>query len=335
MSEESKTNNEKLTTLETENAELTAKVNELSHDETNPRIMQLLDENSKLTTKLTTLKQSVIQIKERLDNDIYSKLELKSKLLKETFQINEQLQKKVEFLQNENEKFHAIEDQLHIYRDKYNALVKDKVEMENFATHQEQTIKNLENEISSLTEDNQNKDIKYKQLDKTYLSIIRVIEEHKKTIKNLQDKINKKTNDEKASKLALYEKEQEIVLLRNIIASHKNESNYRSMSGYNGSVIKSQIRKAKENYGVGNTSGLSGNYYVSGINSNNSKSNLGQRGMLPNINNSGSASNMLMKKEESFRIENSNSNKNFITVNDPEEENLKEITNLMKKILDE
>ena len=57
--------------------------------------------------------------------------------------------------------------------------------------------------------------------------------------------------------------------------------------------------------------------------------------MLPNINNSGSASNMLMKKEESFRIENSNSNKNFITVNDPEEENLKEITNLMKKILDE
>ena len=291
--------------------------------------MQLLEDNSKLKSKLTSLKQSVIQIKERLDNDIYNKLELKSKLLKETLQINEQLQKKVELLQIENEKFHAIEDQLRIYRDKYNAMVKDKVEMENFVTQQEQSIKNLENEISTLTEDNQNKDIKYKQLDKTYLSIIKVIEEHKKTIKNLQDKINKKTNDEKASKLTLYEKEQEIVLLRNIIASHKNDGNYKSMNGYNNSVIKSQIRKAKENYVVNNLNANNNNYYG------NNRGSLTQRNLLPHLSNSGSTPNMLLKKEESFRIENSNSNKNFITVNDPEEENLKEITNLMKKILDE
>ena len=202
--------------------------------------------------------------------------------------------------------------------------------MENFIIQQEQSIKNLENEISSLTEDNQNKDIKYKQLDKTYLSIIKVIEEHKKTIKNLQDKINKKTNDEKASKLTLYEKEQEIVLLRNIIASHKNDVNYKNINGYNNSILKSQVRKAKENFAVNNVNAINSNYY-----GNNNRGSFTQRNVLPRISNSGSTPNMLIKKEESFRIENNNSNKNFITVNDPEEENLKEITNLMKKILDE
>ena len=78
-------------------------------------------------------------------------------------------------------------------------------------------------------------------------------------------------------------------------------------------------------------------------NSNNNKSNFNTNNIvnnnqvgqgLPIINSNTNATNII-KKEESFRIENSNSNKNFITVNDPEEENLKEITNLMKKILDE
>ena len=311
--EEKSSLNDKINSLETEKTDLENKVKELSTDETNPRIVQLLDENAKLKEKLSNLKQSVIQIKERLDNDIYNKLELKTKLLKETLQINEQLQKKIEALQAENEKSKATEDQLKIYRDKYNSLVKDKVEMENFSAHQEQTIKNLESEISTLNEDNQDKDLKYKQLDKTYLSIIRVIEEHKKTIKLLQDKLNKKLNDEKAQKLVVYEKEQEIALLRNFITSLKNENSIRNSQ--NESNIRYQIKKTKENYG---------------INSNNNRSTLNTNNnqVLPAINSNSN----LLKKEESFRIENSNSNKNFITVNDPEEENLKEITNLMKKI---
>ena len=314
--EEKSSLNDKINSLETEKTDLENKVKELSTDETNPRIVQLLDENAKLKEKLSNLKQSVIQNKERLDNDIYNKLELKTKLLKETLQINEQLQKKIEALQAENEKSKATEDQLKIYRDKYNSLVKDKVEMENFSAHQEQTIKNLESEISTLNEDNQDKDLKYKQLDKTYLSIIRVIEEHKKTIKLLQDKLNKKLNDEKAQKLVVYEKEQEIALLRNFITSLKNENSIRNSQ--NESNIRYQIKKTKENYG---------------INSNNNRSTLNTNNnqVLPAINSNSN----LLKKEESFRIENSNSNKNFITVNDPEEENLKEITNLMKKILDE
>lgn len=326
--EENNNLNEKINTLETDKKELENKVTELSKDETNPRIMQLIDENTKLKDKLSNLKQSVIQIKERLDNDIYNKLELKTKLLKETLQINEQLQKKIEYLQSENEKSKATEDQLKIYRDKFNALVKDKVEMENFASHQEQTIKNLENEISVLNEENQDKDIKYKQLDKTYLSIIRVIEEHKKTIKLLQDKLNKKVNEEKSIKLTVYEKEQEIALLRNFITSLKNENSLRNSQ--NESNIRYQIKKAKENYGVSSNS----NNNKSNFNTNNIVTNNQVGQGLPIINSNTNATN-IMKKEESFRIENSNSNKNFITVNDPEEENLKEITNLMKKILDE
>ena len=72
--EEKSSLNDKINSLETEKTDLENKVKELSTDETNPRIVQLLDENAKLKEKLSNLKQSVIQIKERLDNDIYNKL---------------------------------------------------------------------------------------------------------------------------------------------------------------------------------------------------------------------------------------------------------------------
>ena len=134
--------------------------------------------------------------------------------------------------------------------------------------------------------------------------------------------------EEKSIKLTVYEKEQEIALLRNFITSLKNENSLRNSQ--NESNIRYQIKKAKENYGVSSNS----NNNKSNFNTNNIVTNNQVGQGLPIINSNTNATN-IMKKEESFRIENSNSNKNFITVNDPEEENLKEITNLMKKILDE
>ena len=50
--EENNNLNEKINTLETDKKELENKVTELSKDETNPRIMQLIDENTKLKDKL-------------------------------------------------------------------------------------------------------------------------------------------------------------------------------------------------------------------------------------------------------------------------------------------
>ena len=56
-----------------------------------------------------------------------------------------------------------------------------------------------------------------------------------------------------------------------------------------------------------------------------------QNTVLPKINN------VYQRKVEdtSFNLDNNLSYKNLISVNDPEEENLKEITALMKKILNE
>ena len=96
--------------------------------------------------------------------------------------------------------------------------------MEKFNIKQEQNIKNLEMEIQSLNEECKEKDVKYKQLDKTYLSIIHIIEKQKKNIRNLQDKLNQKQKDENNKIKIIQEKEQEIGILKGFINSLKNEN---------------------------------------------------------------------------------------------------------------
>lgn len=225
----------------------------------------------------------------------------------------------------------SLEDQLRMYRDKFNDELKEKVNMQTFCNRQESSIKSLESEISSLQESLQEKDIKYKQLDKTYLSIIRIIEGQKKTIRNLQEKVLRRQSDEQSTKLLLYEKDQEILLLRSFVTSLKNE-NASKMQNYNSS----------------NTSNVKGMFKGKNIDSKykfTKGQEQGQQSQSPNQYQNQGHGYQYQRTEKldenelgnskSFRIENSNSNKNFITVNDPEEDNLKEITSIMKKILDE
>lgn len=210
-----------------------------------------------------------------------------------------------------------------MYRDKFNEELKEKINMQAFCNRQESTIKSLEIEISSLQEDIQKKDIKYKQLDKTYLSVIKIIEEQKKTIRNLQDKVLKRQSDEKSSKLLLYEKDQEISLLKSFITSLKNE-NASKMQNYYSHNTSSVKQKSKGKGGIESKYKITkGQVQVK----NPSQIYQYQRTEKIDENELGNS--------KSFRIENSQSNKNFITMNDPEEDNLKEITAIMKKILDE
>jgi chromosome segregation ATPase len=181
--------------------------------------------------------------------------------------------------------------------------------MENFHIKQENTIKGLENEIGQLNSEIEDKDIKYKQLDKSYLSIIRVIEEHKKTISKLQDQLNKKQIEDKNLRNQIYEKEQEISLLRSFINSIKYENR---MNNFQNSLSARQSAKKK--------------------NKNNDSQNL----ILPKIN-SAYGNKQLQTNNDNINnnFENNLNYNNVLTEDDPEEENMKGINNLMNKILNE
>ena len=301
LNEENENNKQKLSKYESGD-------DNISKEDLINKNKSLEEENKKLNQKLSNLKQSVLQLNERLEKDIYGKLESKTKLLKNSLQINEQLQKKIEGLQEENEKFKSIDEELKIYREKFDNLLKDKIEMENFHIKQENTIKGLENEIGQLNSEIEDKDIKYKQLDKSYLSIIRVIEEHKKTISKLQDQLNKKQIEDKNLRNQIYEKEQEISLLRSFINSIKYENR---MNNFQNSLSARQSAKKK--------------------NKNNDSQNL----ILPKINSAYGNKQLQTNNDNNNNFENNLNYNNVLTEDDPEEENMKGINNLMNKILNE
>ena len=226
--------------------------------------------------------------------------------------MNEQLQKKLEIYKEENEKSKIIENELKIYKEKFDNFLKDKIEMENFICNQENKVKNFENEINKLNEEINDKDIKYKKLDKSYLSMLKIIDEYKKNNKNLQNRLNKKINEEKNNKLLVYEKDQEINLLRKFINNLKHEKTMRISSSQNNIFVNK--KKLIQNHNS-------------------------QKNFLPKINtnclNNNNINYQKKIEETSFNLDNNLSYKNLISINDPEEENLKEITNLLKKILNE
>jgi len=226
--------------------------------------------------------------------------------------MNEQLQKKLEIYKEENEKSKIIENELRIYKEKFDNFLKDKIEMENFICNQENKVKNFENEINKLNEEINDKDIKYKKLDKSYLSMLKIIDEYKKNNKNLQNRLNKKINEEKNNKLLVYEKDQEINLLRKFINNLKHEKTMRISSSQNNIFVNK--KKLIQNHNS-------------------------QKNFLPKINtnclNNNNINYQKKIEETSFNLDNNLSYKNLISINDPEEENLKEITNLLKKILNE
>ena len=57
------------------------------------------------------MKDNVFQLKERLEKDIYSKLEDKTKLLKESINENEKLNKQIENMEEEIKRLKSIEEE--------------------------------------------------------------------------------------------------------------------------------------------------------------------------------------------------------------------------------
>ena len=196
---------------------------------------------------------------------------------------------------------------------------------------QEEKIKNLEEEISILNQECKEKESRYKRLDEIYLSVIKVIEEHKKNILNLKNKIKIKESEEKNNRMIIFQKEQEILLLRNFINSYKSDikNKYRSL----GDNIKSKIMNDINYYKPKEFLNLHKNKSSINIKNGSTKlNNLQNRNNLPKVELKTNNYNKNAKLTDSNYLKNK---KYPFEINEKEEENFKEIKNLMKKMINE
>jgi hypothetical protein len=283
------------------------------------------------------MKDSIIQLKERLETNIYIKLENKTKLLKESITQNENLNKEIKSLNEEKDKLKMVEEEFKVFREKFNSLIKEKSKMDNFTAKQELIIKNLEEDVERLNKEVKEKDIKYKKLDDIYLSVIKIIEDHKKIIQNLKNKIKVKENEEKNKKMIIYQKDQEIILLRNFINSYKNDikNKYRSGGG-DKNISLNTIKNKIDNSNYYNKQREFPNLHKNKSSIDITKNSFNQklnynRNNLPKVELKNGNYNKNAKLSESSYLK-----KNYLFgMDDKEEENIKEITNLMKKMINE
>ena len=202
--------------------------------------------------------------------------------------------------------------------------------MDTLSIKQEEKIKNLEEEITILNKECKEKDSRYKKLDDIYISVIKVIEEHKKMIQNLKNKIKSKENEDKNKRLIIFQKDQEILLLRNFINSYKTDikNKYRSGGDKN---FKSKIFN-DINYNK-----------LPNLHKNKSSFNINKDGFSQKLNKTNNIQNLPKvdlknnhyNKGKKFSDSNILRETYLFDINDKEEENIKEITNLMKKMINE
>jgi hypothetical protein len=316
--------------LKNEKKILNSKIKEL--EEKNKK---LNEENIKVNNKIKTLKDNVLQLKTRLENDIYLKLENKTKLLNESMSQIESLNKQIKSLNEELELLKAEKDNFMLLREKFNSLMKEKSKTDILSIKKEELIKNLEGEISVLNLECKERDNRYKKLDEIYLSVIKVIEEHKKINQNLKNKLKIKENEEKNKRLIIFQKEQEIILLRNFINSYKNDAKNKFRNGDN---VKSKILSENNYYKQLELPNLHKNKSSININTSNDISpaitrgnNILTRKNLPKVE---TKSNFNKTKKNNNYV-NFIKNSFYLDANDKEEDNIKEITNLMKKMVNE
>ena len=290
---------------------------------------KLNEENIKLSSKLKSLKESIIKLKECLEKDIYAKLDSKTKMLKEALIEKDSLAKQNQLLNDEIKQYKLNEEEFQKYRDKFDSLMREKTAKDNLSLKQTEKLKLFQEEIEMLNKQSSEKDEKYKKLDEIYLGVIKVIEEHKKTIQNLKNRIKAKEVEDNNKKIIIYQKEQEITLLRSFINSYKGDIKMR---------LKNRILN-NNNYNIDN---LYAKKDFTKLKKNKSEIDLIINKKLEQKFNKDSIN---IRNKNLPKIDNKlNTNENYnilkqkvkMDLNDDEEgENIKDITNMMKKMINE
>lgn len=266
--------------------------------------MQLELENKTLTQKISKLKQSVIDIQSRLDKEIMQEFLIQQQNINNLTKSLNESNKTISYLQSQlKKKIQHISD-ISLFNRRYEAAVIENKEMLELIARQYEEIKkySLYNTKSSNAFMKETNNIK--KHEQNVSTIKMSIFECDQTIKKIKERIDKKTQEEQKRIELINDKNKEIEILHTFIDSHKTQISLNSQNEQN---LQKQIRRVKQESKKLNTV----------------------------LNNQTS-----LKQNESI-INKSNNNIIFNEDKQPmlnelqDESNLKEITGLMKKVLEE
>lgn len=266
--------------------------------------MQLELENKTLTQKISKLKQSVIDIQSRLDKEIMQEFLIQQQNINNLTKSLNESNKTISYLQSQlKKKIQHISD-ISLFNRRYEAAVIENKEMLELIARQDEEIKkySLYNTKSSNAFMKETNNIK--KHEQNVSTIKMSIFECDQTIKKIKERIDKKTQEEQKRIELINDKNKEIEILHTFIDSHKTQISLNSQNEQN---LQKQIRRVKQ-----------------------------ESKKLNNVLNNQT----LLKQNESI-INKSNNNIIFNEDKQPmlnelqDESNLKEITGLMKKVLEE
>ena len=266
--------------------------------------MQLELENKTLTQKISKLKQSVIDIQSRLDKEIMQEFLIQQQNINNLTKSLNESNKTISYLQSQlKKKIQHISD-ISLFNRRYEAAVIENKEMLELIARQDEEIKkySLYNTKSSNAFMKETNNIK--KHEQNVSTIKMSIFECDQTIKKIKERIDKKTQEEQKRIELINDKNKEIEILHTFIDSHKTQISLNSQNEQN---LQKQIRRVKQESKKLNTV----------------------------LNNQTS-----LKQNDSI-INKSNNNIIFNEDKQPmlnelqDESNLKEITGLMKKVLEE
>ena len=299
---------------------------------------ELKKKNVELNEKLETLKKNVIELKNHLDNSVYNQIELKNQKINDLsmqIQIGEEkminLNKQLDNFSFINQKYKGVKAQ-------YYNFLKDKLKNENFYLTQEEIIKELKDKNIQLTEQKNKLNSELEKNNENFVNLYNNLEKNKKIILELQNDLSKKIEESKESVSILKEKNKEITNLQTTLNLLKNEGEQNLLKEQK---LKKKLQKVNDankhlnsfiqensiniNKNKTNNNNISNNYNTIADTSGDlllKQLEKNQRNYFEPLNNSSNSD---------FKLNNNNYNDQS-NLNEFEQENMNELTGLMKKI---
>ena len=266
--------------------------------------MQLELENKTLTQKIAKLKQSVIDIQSRLDKEIMQEFLIQQQNINDLTKNLNESNKTISYLKSQlKKKIQHISD-ISLFNKRYEAAVIENKEMLELIARQDEEIKkySLYNTKSSNAFMKETNNIK--KHEQNVSTIKMSIFECDQTLKKIKERIDKKIQEEQKRIELINDKNKEIKILHTFIESHKTQIALNSQNEQN---LQKQIRRVKQeskklNTVLNNQTPLKQNESIINKSNNNVIFNEDKQSMLNEL---------------------------------QDESNLKEITGLMKKVLEE
>ena len=204
---------------------------------------QLEINNQQLNQKLSKLKQSVVDIKSRLDGDIMHQLLIQKKKIKDLNNALKESNKTIQILQSQLKKKIQHHADITLYQTRYDVALRENSDIEELIALQDEEIKKYTLLNTKSSNDVMKKSSKIRQSEQDVTALKMAINESEQTIRKIQERIDKKNQEEKKRNDLIEDKNKEIAILMKFIESNKTQI---ALNTQNEQNLKNQIRKAKE-----------------------------------------------------------------------------------------